>query len=48
MDEQATSDATADRTDAGHATAWSPPRFEVIRLDCEITAYAPDGDDPLF
>jgi hypothetical protein len=26
---------------------WEP-RFEVIPLDCEITAYAPDGDDPLF
>jgi hypothetical protein len=24
------------------------PRFEVIPLDCEITAYAPDGGDPLF
>ena len=22
--------------------------FEVIALDCEITAYAPDGGDPLF
>ena len=27
---------------------YEPPRFEVIALDCEITAYAPDGDDPLF
>jgi hypothetical protein len=27
---------------------WEPPAFEVIPLDCEITAYAPDGDDPLF
>jgi hypothetical protein len=27
---------------------WEPPRFEVIPLDCEITAYAPDGDQPLF
>jgi len=25
-----------------------PPAFEVIPLDCEITAYAPDGNDPLF
>jgi len=25
------------------------PAFQVIALDCEITAYAPDeGDDPLF
>ena len=28
--------------------AWVPPAFEVIPLDCEITAYAPDGNDPLF
>ena len=27
---------------------WSPPGFELIPLDCEITAYAPDGDLPLF
>jgi hypothetical protein len=30
------------------APAWSRPRYEVIPLDCEITAYAPDGGDPLF
>ncbi len=29
-------------------TVWAPPAFEIIALDCEITAYAPDGDDPLF
>jgi hypothetical protein len=27
---------------------WARPAFEVIPLDCEITAYAPLGDDPLF
>ena len=28
---------------------YEPPTFEVICLDCEISAYAPDGDDsPLF
>ncbi len=27
---------------------WETPQAEVIPLDCEITAYAPDGDDPLF
>ena len=27
---------------------YEPPAFRVIPLDCEITAYAPDGDDPLF
>ena len=29
--------------------SYQPPTFEVICLDCEISAYAPDGDDtPLF
>ena len=27
---------------------WERPAFEVIPLDCEITAYAPAGDEPLF
>ena len=28
---------------------YTPPTFEVISLDCEISSYAPDGDDfPLF
>jgi len=28
---------------------YEPPKFAVISLDCEITAYAPDeGDTPLF
>ncbi len=36
-----------DRSEGG-ASSWSRPRYEVIPLDCEITAYAPDGDDPLF
>jgi hypothetical protein len=30
------------------APAWQRPRFSVIPLDCEISAYAPAGDDPLF
>jgi hypothetical protein len=36
--------------DAADAGAWqgARPRYEVIPLDCEITAYAPDGDGPLF
>ena len=25
--------------------AYSRPTFEVICLDCEISSYAPDGDD---
>jgi hypothetical protein len=28
--------------------AWAKPSFELISLDCEITAYAPDGDLPLY
>jgi hypothetical protein len=27
---------------------WSRPAAEVIPLDCEITAYAPAGDEPLL
>lgn len=27
---------------------YVPPTVEVITLDCEITSYAPDGDQPLF
>ena len=27
---------------------YQAPAFEVISLDCEITSYAPGGDDPLF
>jgi hypothetical protein len=41
---------SADRThDAPKpaAPAWEPPRFQVISLDCEISAYAPD-DQPLL
>jgi len=30
------------------ASRWEAPRVEVISLSCEITAYAPDGGDPLF
>jgi hypothetical protein len=30
------------------ARDYERPAFEVIPLDCEITAYAPDGGDPLF
>ena len=29
------------------AAVWEPPRFQVIALDCEISAYAPD-DQPLL
>lgn len=30
------------------ALPYEPPRFEVIPLDCEITAYEGDDDRPLF
>jgi len=34
---------------AAPESAGFRPAFQVIALDCEITAYAPDeGDDPLF
>jgi hypothetical protein len=29
-------------------SVYEPPAFEVIDLGCEITAYAPVGDEPLF
>jgi len=29
-------------------SSYRAPAFEVISLDCEITSYAPGGDDPLF
>lgn len=27
---------------------YEPPRYELICLACEISAYAPDSDLPLF
>jgi len=30
------------------AAPYAPPTLEVIGLACEISAYAPAGDDPLF
>jgi hypothetical protein len=30
------------------ARRYEAPSLEWIPLDCEITAYAPDGDQPLF
>jgi hypothetical protein len=40
--------ANEDRSEIQGSGRWQPPAFEVIPLDCEITAYAPDGSDPLF
>jgi len=33
---------------ASQQIRYEPPRFEVICLACEISAYAPDSDLPLF
>ena len=43
MDEQ-TENGVVDR----EIRPYESPHFEVIPLDCEITAYAPDSGDPLF
>ena len=44
MDEQ-----TPNRLQDAEARSYEPPRYEVISLDCEITAYAPlDDEQPLF
>lgn len=40
--------ASAEATLDAEVRRYAPPDFDVIPLDCEITAYAPDGDDPLF
>jgi hypothetical protein len=40
--------AKADPSIQPASQSWETPRVEVIALDCEITAYAPDGDGPLF
>ena len=28
--------------------SWTRPRFEVVSLACELSAYAPDDGGPLF
>ena len=38
----------APSSDRGEEPRYQPPTFEVICLACEISAYAPDGDLPLF
>lgn len=40
--------AEAGEGQAGARAAYVAPSFEVICLACEISAYAPDGDHPLF
>ena len=37
-----------DVRDAGEPRRYEPPTCEVICLACEISAYAPDDDLPLF
>ena len=46
MDEAAFATDRAE-TKTGAVSRYEPPHFEVIPLDREITAYAPDGE-PLF
>jgi len=38
----------SDETERAGADSYEPPRFHVIPLDCEISAYAPEDGDPLF
>ena len=40
--------ADENRPEIRRPARWEPPAFELIPLDCEITAYAPDGDSPLY
>lgn len=44
--------ATAAASDRGRpegsSTRWETPRYELICLACEISAYAPDEGGPLF
>ncbi len=37
-----------DPASASELRPYEAPGFEVISLACEISAYAPDGDAPLF
>ena len=49
--QQATSldDSSLTAQDDSHATRFERPSIEEVSLCCEISAYAPDGDDrPLF
>jgi hypothetical protein len=40
---------TRERPEVREVEAYRTPTVEVIALDCEISAYAPDdGDIPLF
>ena len=34
--------------DPAAGSRYEPPRYELICLACEISAYAPDSDLPLF
>jgi hypothetical protein len=43
------SSALPPQAESSKSAGYESPTFEVISLDCEITAYAPDdGDTPLF
>ncbi len=45
---EATLESTLFATQPKPVSCYRAPAFEVISLDCEITSYAPGGDDPLF
>ena len=40
--------ATTPSPEPSEDSRYQPPTIEVICLACEISAYAPDGDLPLF
>ena len=44
----ATSESPVFATPPKSENGYRAPLYEVISLDCEITSYAPGGDDPLF
>ena len=48
MDTQLGTPRHQDRAPARDQAHWERPSVEVICLACEISAYAPDQDGPLF
>jgi hypothetical protein len=41
-------DRTGQEAGIGSPIGYEPPSYQLICLACEISAYAPDGDTPLF
>jgi hypothetical protein len=48
MQRESVQSNTSAYSEASASAPYAPPTVEVICLACEISAYAPDGDDPLF